>query len=191
MEPTDTLQKQLVGALSRNWWVLLLRGIASIIFGFMLWTLPTEESVETLILVFGIFAFVDGALQVWTAIMERKERDNWVVLMLWGVVGIAAGIMTFTVPGLTAVALLFYIAIWAIAKGVLEIIAAIRLRKEIAGEWLLILGGVISILFGGFLMSNPAAGATALIWVIAMYAFIFGVLFMALSFKLKGLKENA
>ncbi|KKD58986.1 membrane protein [Grimontia sp. AD028] len=191
MEPTDTLQKQLVGALSRNWWVLLLRGIASIIFGFMLWTLPTEESVETLILVFGIFAFVDGALQVWTAIMERKERDNWVVLMLWGVVGIAAGIMTFTVPGLTAVALLFYIAIWAIAKGVLEIIAAIRLRKEIAGEWLLILGGVISILFGGFLMSNPAAGATALIWVIAMYAFIFGVLFVALSFKLKGLKENA
>ncbi|USH02983.1 HdeD family acid-resistance protein [Grimontia kaedaensis] len=191
MEPTDTLQKQLVGALSRNWWVLLLRGIASIIFGFMLWTLPTEESVETLILVFGIFAFVDGALQVWTAIMERKERDNWVVLMLWGVVGIAAGIMTFTVPGLTAVALLFYIAVWAIAKGVLEIIAAIRLRKEIAGEWLLILGGIISILFGGFLMSNPAAGATALIWVIAMYAFVFGVLFVALSFKLKGLKENA
>ncbi|CZF78555.1 HdeD family acid-resistance protein [Grimontia marina] len=191
MEPTDTLQKQLVGALSRNWWVLLLRGIASIIFGFMLWTLPTEESVETLILVFGIFAFVDGALQVWTAIMERKERDNWVVLMLWGVVGIAAGIMTFTVPGLTAVALLFYIAIWAIAKGVLEIIAAIRLRKEITGEWLLILGGIISILFGGFLMSNPAAGAMALIWVIAMYAFIFGVLFVALSFKLKGLKENA
>lgn len=191
MEPTDTLQKQLVGALSRNWWVLLLRGIASIIFGFMLWTLPTEESVETLILVFGIFAFVDGALQVWTAIMERKERDNWVVLMLWGVVGIAAGIMTFTVPGLTAVALLFYIAVWAIAKGVLEIIAAIRLRKEITGEWLLILGGIISILFGGFLMSNPAAGATALIWVIAMYAFIFGVLFVALSFKLKGLKENA
>ncbi|EOD78720.1 putative membrane protein [Grimontia indica] len=190
MEPTDTLQKQLVGALSRNWWVLLLRGIASIIFGFMLWTLPTEESVETLILVFGIFAFVDGALQVWTAIMERKERDNWVVLMLWGVVGIAAGIMTFTVPGLTAVALLFYIAVWAIAKGVLEIIAAIRLRKEITGEWLLILGGIISILFGGFLMSNPAAGATALIWVIAMYAFIFGVLFVALSFKLKGLKEN-
>lgn len=191
MEPTDTLQKQLVGALSRNWWVLLLRGIASIIFGFMLWTLPTEESVETLILVFGIFAFVDGALQVWTAIMERKERDNWVVLMLWGVVGIAAGIMTFTVPGLTAVALLFYIAVWAIAKGFLEIIAAIRLRKEITGEWLLILGGIISILFGGFLMSNPAAGATALIWVIAMYAFIFGVLFVALSFKLKGLKENA
>ncbi|WP_325891781.1 HdeD family acid-resistance protein [Grimontia sp. NTOU-MAR1] len=189
MEPTDTIQKQLVGSLSRNWWVLLLRGVASIVFGFMLWTMPTQESVETLILVFGIFAFVDGSLQVWTALMERKERDNWVVLLLWGVVGIVAGIMTFSVPSLTTVALLFYIAVWAITKGVLEIITAIRLRKEITGEWLLILGGIFSILFGGFLMSNPAAGAIALIWVIATYAFVFGVLFVALSFKLKGLKK--
>ncbi|MBV7300796.1 HdeD family acid-resistance protein [Enterovibrio paralichthyis] len=190
MQPTETLQKQLVGALSRNWWVLLLRGIASIIFGFLLWTLPPGESIETMVLVFGAFAFIDGALQVWTALMERKERDNWVVLLLWGVVGIAAGIMTFSVPGLTAVALLFYIAIWAVVKGVLEIITAVRLRKEIKGEWMLILGGILSILFGGFLMASPAAGAAALVWVIAMYAFVFGVLFVALSLKLKGLKAD-
>ena len=135
MGQTNILQMQLAGALSRNWWVLLLRGFASIIFGLMLWTLPTAESVETLILVFGIFAFVDGSLQVWTAIMERKEREYWGILLLLGGVGIAVGIMTFSVPNLTAVALLFYIAVWAIAKGVLEIITAIKLRKEIAGEW--------------------------------------------------------
>ncbi|MEZ8144447.1 hypothetical protein A1OO_11680 [Enterovibrio norvegicus FF-33] len=190
MEPTETLAKQMVGVLSRNWWVLLLRGIAAIIFGFMMWTLPPGESIETLVLVFGIYAFVDGSLQVWTALVERKDHDNWVVLLLWGVVGIAAGIMTFAVPGLTAVALLFYIAVWAIVKGVLEIITAIRLRKEITGEWLLIFGGIISILFGGFLMSNPAAGAMALVWVIATYAFVFGVLFVALSFKLKSMKTS-
>lgn len=190
MDVKETLQNQLVGALARNWWILLLRGIASLLFGLMLWTLPVAESVETLILVFGVFAFVDGALQVWTALIERKERDNWLVLLLWGLVGIAAGVMTFAVPQLTAVALLFYIAVWAIAKGVLEIIAAVRLRKEIKGEWLLILGGIFSILFGGFLMANPAAGATALIWVIALYAFVFGMLFVALSFKLKTLNKT-
>ncbi|MGF1770522.1 HdeD family acid-resistance protein [Enterovibrio makurazakiensis] len=190
MDSTQALAKQMVGVLSRNWWVLLLRGIASIIFGFMLWTLPAEESIETLVLVFGIYAFVDGSLQVWTALVERKDHDNWIVLLLWGVVGIAAGVMTFAVPDLTAVALLFYIAIWAIAKGILEIVTAIRLRKEIVGEWLLIFGGLISILFGGFLMSNPMAGANALVWVIATYAFVFGVLFVALSIKLKGMKLN-
>ncbi|MDD1791808.1 HdeD family acid-resistance protein [Enterovibrio sp. ZSDZ42] len=190
MGSTQALAKQMVGVLSRNWWVLLLRGIASIIFGFMLWTLPAEESIETLVLVFGIYAFVDGSLQVWTALVERKDHDNWIVLLLWGVVGIAAGVMTFAVPDLTAVALLFYIAIWAIAKGILEIVTAIRLRKEIVGEWLLIFGGLISILFGGFLMSNPMAGANALVWVIATYAFVFGVLFVALSIKLKGMKLN-
>lgn len=190
MGATDTLQKQLVGALARNWWVLLLRGIASLLFGIMLWTLPVGESIETLIVVFGIFAFVDGALQVWTALMERKERENWLVLLLWGLVGIAAGLMTFIVPQLTAVALLFYIAIWAVAKGVLEIITAVRLRKEIRGELFLILGGILSILFGGFLMMNPTAGATALVWVIAAYAFVFGLLFVGLSLKLKSMRVS-
>ncbi|MDD1782995.1 HdeD family acid-resistance protein [Enterovibrio sp. ZSDZ35] len=190
MSTPETLARQMVSSLSKNWWVLALRGVASILFAVMLWTLPPQESVETLILVFGIFAFVDGSLQVWTAVMDRKSHDNWVVLVLWGLVGIAAGIMTFTVPGLTAVALLFYIAVWAIAKGVLEIIAAIRLRKEIKGEWLLVLLGLISIVFGGFLMANPAAGALTLIWIIAMYAFVFGALFIALAFKLKSFKPE-
>lgn len=133
----------------------------------------------------------DGLLQSWTAIIERKDRENWILLLLWGVVSIVAGIMTFTMPGITAIALLFYIAIWAIAKGVLEMIAAIRLRKEIAGEWLLILGGIFSIVFGGFLMANPAAGAVAIIWVIATYAFVFGAVFAALSLKLRGLKHTS
>ncbi|SKA45918.1 HdeD family acid-resistance protein [Enterovibrio nigricans] len=190
MSTPETLARQMVSSLSKNWWVLALRGVAAVVFAVMLWTLPPQESIETLILVFGVFAFVDGSLQVWTAIMDRKSHDNWIVLVLWGVVGIAAGIMTFAVPGLTAVALLFYIAVWAIAKGVLEIIAAIRLRKEIKGEWLLVLLGVISIFFGGFLMANPAAGALTLIWVIATYAFVFGVLFVALAVKLKGFKSE-
>lgn len=190
MESSETLHKQLAGALIRHWWVLLLRGIISIIFGLMLWTLPTVASIETLVLVFGIFVLADGLLQSWTAFIERKDRENWILLLLWGVVSVVAGILTFTMPGITAIALLFYIAIWAITKGVLEIIAALRLRKEIAGEWLLILGGIFSIVFGGFLMANPAAGAVAIIWVIATYAFVFGAVFVALSLKLRGLKHT-
>ncbi len=187
----ESVEKQLVGALARNWWVLLLRGMVAVVFGVMAWTMPPSQSIETLVLVFGVFAFVDGSLQVWTALAERRERDNWVLLMMWGLVGIGAGVMTFSVPELTAVALLFYIAVWAIAKGVLEIMAAIRLRKEITGEWLLILGGVISIIFGGFLMANPAEGAIALLWIIAMYAFIFGLLFIVLAFKLRKVGASA
>ncbi|WP_158161806.1 HdeD family acid-resistance protein [Grimontia hollisae] len=190
MESSETLHEQLAGALIRHWWVLLLRGIISIIFGLMLWTLPTVASIETLVLVFGIFVLADGLLQSWTALIERKDRENWILLLLWGVVSVVAGILTFTMPGITAIALLFYIAIWAITKGVLEIIAALRLRKEIAGEWLLILGGIFSIVFGGFLMANPAAGAVAIIWVIATYAFVFGAVFVALSLKLRGLKHT-
>jgi uncharacterized membrane protein HdeD (DUF308 family) len=94
-------------------------------------------------------------------------------------------VLTFLAPALTALALLFYIAIWAIATGVLEIVAAIRLRKEIENEWMLIVAGLASVVFGVLLMAQPAAGALALLWLIASYAIFFGVLLVILAFKVR------
>lgn len=180
----NTIVNQFSGILSRNWWVLLLRGLVAIAFGVLVWFQP-GISLAALVLLFGAYSAADGILGVWTAIAERKEREHWGLLLIWGLLGIGIGILTFLVPGITALALLFYIAIWAVATGVLEIVAAIRLRKEIEGEWLLILGGLVSVVFGVILMAQPLAGALAVLWMIAIYAVIFGVLLVILAFRVR------
>lgn len=179
----------LAAILARNWWVLLLRGLVAIAFGVLAWIQP-GITIAALVLLFGAYTLVDGVLGAWTAIAGRKEHEHWWVLLLWGVVGIAVGVMTFVAPGVTAFALLFYIAIWAVATGVLQIVAAVRLRKEIAGEWLLALGGLASVVFGVLLMAQPGAGALALVWLIATYAVVFGIVLVLLAFKLRGLRSR-
>ena len=114
-----------------------------------------------------------------------KGHEYWWLLLLEGLVGIGIGLLTFFAPGITALALLFYIAIWAIATGILEIAAAIRLRKEIDNEWLLLLAGLASVVFGVLLAMQPAAGALALLWLIGSYAIVFGVLLLVLAFKIR------
>ena len=173
---------KLATILSRNWWVLLLRGIVAIAFGVLTWFQP-GISLASLVLLFGVYSMADGILGTWTAIAGRKERDHWWVLLLEGLVGIGVGLLTLFAPGVTALALLFYIAIWAIATGVLEIVAAIRLRKEIEGEWLLVLGGLASVVFGVLLMARPGVGVLAVLWLVAAYAVVFGVLLVILAFK--------
>ncbi|HXY54305.1 MAG TPA: HdeD family acid-resistance protein [Nitrospirota bacterium] len=178
----NIVEKQLATILSRNWWVLLLRGIIAIIFGVLAWVQP-GISLAALVLLFGIYALTDGILGVWTAVAGQGEHEHRWVLLLWGLIGIGVGIMTFVVPGVTALALLFYISIWAIATGVLEIVAAILLRRVIKNEWLLILGGLASVVFGVLLMAQPVTGALAVLWLIGTYAFIFGVVLVILAFK--------
>ena len=173
----------MVNALAKNWWLLLLRGIAAIIFGVLAFAWPAI-TLLTLIMFYGAYALVDGVLAILAAIMGGAPAPRWWLAVI-GVLGIAAGIMTFMMPGLTAMVLLFFIAAWAITTGVFQIIGAIRLRKEIDNEWLLILGGIISVLFGIGIMLAPGAGALALVWVIGTYAVIEGVLFVVVSFRLK------
>jgi len=176
----------LTDVLSRGWWHLLLRGLAAIAFAILTWFRP-GISLTALVLLFGAYALVDGVLAVWTAIAGRKIYDGWWVLLLIGLIGVAVGIMTFMTPGITALALLYYIAFWAIFRGILEISTAIRLRKEIEGEWLLILGGVASVVFGVLLLARPGAGALAVITLIAVYALVVGIILVILAFKVRGL----
>lgn len=181
----NLVKDRLASILTRSWWLLLLRGLAAIAFGVLTWIQP-GISLAALVLLFGAHSMADGILGVWTSIAGRQDHEHWWVLLLGGLLGVGVGILTFLAPGLTALAILFYIAIWAIATGVLEIVAAIRLRKEIKGEWMLILAGLASLVFGILLMAQPGAGALALLWLIASYAVVFGVLLVILAFKARG-----
>ena len=170
--------------LHRSWWVLLLRGAAAIIFGVLTWMQPVA-SAAALVLVFGAYVFVDGLLGIYTAIKSRKESRHWWLVLLWGLTGVIVGVLTAINPAVTALVLTIYIGVWALMTGVLQIVAALRLRKEIDGEWILVLGGLLSVLFGIFVLAQPGAGLMAMLWVLATYAVIFGVLMVILAFKIK------
>ena len=175
----------LANMLSRYWWMTALRGAAWILFGLTVLTWP-GLSLVVLTLMFGAFVLVDGISATATAIGGRKEHKGWWVLLLVGLCGIAVGVMTFFTPGLTALALLLYIAAWAIATGVLQTVTAIRLRKEIEGEFWLALSGVLSVLFGLLILARPGAGAMSVLWLIGLYAMVFGAMLVVLAFRVRG-----
>jgi len=170
--------------LSRNWWLMLLRGIAAIVFGVLIFAKP-QISLQVLVYLFGVYVLVEGILGIAVAVQARGELDSWGVLFLWGLFGVAVGVLTFVKPEITALALLFYIALWAIATGVLEIAAAIRLRELIKNEWLLILAGLVSVAFGVLLIARPEAGVLAVLALIGVYAIVFGVLLVTFAFKIR------
>ncbi len=180
----NTILTHLASTLARGWWLLLLRGLVAIVFGVLAWVQP-GITLAALVLLFGAYSMADGVLGLWTAITGPKGHEYWWLVLLQGLVGIGIGFLTFFAPGITALALLFYIAIWAIATGVLETAAAIRLRKEIDNEWLLLLAGLASVVFGILLAAQPAVGALALLWLIGSYAILFGVLLLILAFKVR------
>ena len=182
----DNLSTGVVAALGRAWWLVLLRGIAAIVFGLLAWAWPGATLI-TLALFWGAYVLVDGIAALWSW-WHARARGNamWQVILI-GVLGIAAGIFTFLSPGITALALLLLIAVWAVANGVFQIAAAIRLRKEIDNEWLLILSGVLSVAFGVLMILFPGAGAMAVLWMIGAFAIAYGVLLVLFAFKLKRL----
>jgi uncharacterized membrane protein HdeD (DUF308 family) len=179
----------MIATLSRNWWVLAIRGVAAILFGIGAFVWP-GITLAVLVLLFGAYALVDGIFAVIAGISVRKEQERWWMMLLSGLAGIVIGIVTFLSPGITALVLLYFIAAWSIVTGAFEIAAAIRLRKEIEGEWLLALAGLASLIFGILLVVLPGPGALALIWLIGVYALIYGILMLALAFRLRSLGET-
>jgi uncharacterized membrane protein HdeD (DUF308 family) len=173
-----------VDTLVRNWWVVLLRGLAGVLFGLLTFFEP-GISIAALVLLFGAYAFADGILAIVSVIRNRSATDRWWLVLLEGVAGVVAGVVTLISPGLTALALLYVIAAWALVTGGLEIAAAIRLRKAITGEWLLALSGIASIALGVILVLFPVAGALALVLWIGAYALVLGTLLILLSLRLR------
>ena len=175
--------------LGRNWGWIVLRGVAAVLFGVLAFVLP-GITLAVLVIVWGAYALADGILSLIAAYRVRDQGKPFWSLVIVGLLGIAAGIVTFIWPGMTALLLLIFIAAWAIVMGIFQIIAAIRLRKEIQNEWLLGLSGVLSVLFGIIMFVQPGAGAIAVIWVIAAYAIVFGVLLIWLGLRLKKRSES-
>jgi len=173
----------MIHALARNWGWIALRGVAAIVFGVLALIWPSS-AFAALVIFFGAYCFVDGIFDL-IALFRGGTGNRFWVLVLEAVVGIGIGILTFTRPATTALVLLYYIGAWAIITGVLEIVAAVRLRKEITGEFWMGLAGALSIIFGVLLFVYPVQGSLAIaIWV-GVYALIFGIVLVALSLRLK------
>jgi len=178
----------MIGLFARNWWLVLLRGIIAIVFGILALRRP-GITLGALVLLFGVYALIDGLFSLFHAIAGWSHRDDRWLLVLEGLIGIGAGFVTLQAPGITAVALVFFIAVWALATGVIRIIEAIRLRREISGEFWLILSGIAAVVFAFLVMERPAAGALAMIWMIGWYAIFMGAMLAILSFKLRNLRR--
>jgi len=175
--------------LTQNWWVLALRGVAALLFGIGAFLWP-GLTIGVLVLLFGAYALADGIFAIIAGIATRKEQERWWLMLLVGLAGVLTGVLTLLWPGITALILLYFIAGWSMVTGILQIAAAIRLRKEIEGEWLLALAGVGAVIFGLLLVSLPGAGALALIWLIGSYALLYGILLLVLAFRLRSLRNS-
>jgi uncharacterized membrane protein HdeD (DUF308 family) len=181
----------LLHALADNWWLLLLRGIAAIALGILAFFWP-GLTLLTLIFLWGVYAVADGVFALWAAVSGRggEIAPRWWLAVV-GLAGIVAGVLAFAWPGVTALVLLLFIAAWAIVTGMLQIWGAIRLRKEIEGEWLLVLSGLLSIAFGAVLIAWPGAGALAVVWLIGWFSILAGCIYVALALRLKKHKRPA
>lgn len=177
-------------AASKYWWVVLLRGILSILFGLAVWFFP-ELTLATMVIVFGAYALVDGIATIFYSWSSRSTDKDWTGHLIEGILGVLFGIVVLTWPELatltTGLTLLVVIAIWAVATGIMQIVAAIRLRKEIENEFWLGLSGLISVIFGLYIFRFPVGGALAIAWLIGIYAVAFGVMFIVLAVRLRNM----
>jgi uncharacterized membrane protein HdeD (DUF308 family) len=181
--PGTVLMRPTLDALARNWWLILLRGICAVIFGVLTFIWP-GLTLLTLVLFYGAFSLLDGAFSIAAAVKGGAPMPRW-WLALVGLLGIGVGIITLAWPQITGIVLLMFIAGWAIASGLLQIIGAIALRKEIEGEWWLVASGILSVVFGVLLIMYPGAGALSLAFVIGAFAVAYGILLIGFSLRLK------
>jgi uncharacterized membrane protein HdeD (DUF308 family) len=175
-------------SLTRNWWLIALRGTLAVIFGAVAFVWP-GITFEVLVLLFGAYALVDGALLLTYGLLATGSQDSWWPLVLAGILGIAIGVLTFAQPATTALALVYLIGAWAIITGLLQVVAAIRLRDYISNEWLMGISGVLSILFGALVVAQPGPGSLALVYLFGFYAILMGAAQIAFGFRLRSLGE--
>lgn len=170
--------------LTRNWWLVVLRGVLAILFGAAAFFMPGLAWLS-LIVLFGTYAILDGVFAMMSGLISSKFSPRWWVFLLEGLVSVAAGTIALVRPDIAGIALVWLIAGWAVLTGVLEILAAVRLRKEITNEWMLGFGGFVSIVLGALLFFQPAAGGLVITLMIGAYALIFGIALVALGLRLR------
>lgn len=161
-------------------WILFLRGIISIFFGAIVFLHPAL-TLQVLVLFFSVYVIIMGLSTIIYSISERKSRDDWWILLLEGCVGVVVGCLVWVWPALSAVMLLYVIAVWAIITGIMQLFTAIKYRQFIQHDFWLGLSGIVSVLFGSYIILYPGAGAIALAWLIGAYAVLFGVLLICMG----------
>jgi uncharacterized membrane protein HdeD (DUF308 family) len=186
--PAHVMPASMLQALAKSWWLLLIRGLVGILFGVLAITWP-GLTLLFLAMFYGAFAFIDGILAIVAAVRGGTLTPRWWLAIL-GIAGVAAGLLAFGWPGITALVLLYFIAAWAIVVGVTQIMGAIALRREIDDEWLLIAGGTLAILFGVALFARPGAGAVALAVVIGAFAIAHGILFVLFALRVRSFQRR-
>jgi len=174
----------MLGVLARNWWALLIRGIAAVIFGLLAFFWPGATGFA-LVILFGAYAFVDGIFALISAVRAAESHQRWIAFALEGIIGLIIAAITLFHPLITAIALYYTIAIWAILTGILELVGAFQLRSLIPNEWMLIIGGILSIVFGVLLAVYPLPGILTVIYLIGFYALLFGIVLIVFAFRLK------
>ncbi len=174
--------------LAHNWWMVALRGLVAMLFGLTALLLP-DITLTVLVLLFGAYVLLDGVLTIAAGIANRAGEERWWVL-LEGITGAVIGVAIIIWPGIKEFVLLYLIALWAIVTGILEILTAIELRKEIEGKWFLALSGLVSLILGVLVALQPAAGVLAIIWMLRLYAIVFGVLLLLLAFRLRDVNNR-
>jgi uncharacterized membrane protein HdeD (DUF308 family) len=177
----------MLNLVTRDWWVFAIRGIAAIAFGILTFVWPAA-TLTVLVFLFGAYVLVDGVALLVALVRGDKvaRRHAWAVGGM-SILGIVAGVATFAWPGLTAVSLLYLVAFWAIAMGTFQVIAAIALRNELDGEFWMALGGLMTIVFGAFLVVFPGAGLLSLVWLVGIWSVVFGVSSLGLAYRLHGI----
>lgn len=180
----------MLASITRNWWMVLVRGLCAVVFGILAFAWP-GITLASLIIVYGVYVIVDGMTAIVVGIAGGADGAPWWQMILVGFASLIAGLVTFLWPGITALVLLAIIAAWSIIRGITEIVVAIQLRALVENEWMLILSGVCSVIFGVLLIVRPGAGALALLWIIGTYAIAIGVLTIVLALRLRSLNTAA
>jgi uncharacterized membrane protein HdeD (DUF308 family) len=177
--------------LVNSWWVLAMRGVIAIAFGVFALMLPSITLLSFVVL-FSAFAIFGGAAWATAAFHNRRTDEHWWVLLLAGILSIGAGIIALVHPTLTALVLVLLIGANALVTGVLDLVVAVRLRKKIHGEFLLVLSGIASLVFGAIVFLYPlGAGAVALVWMVAIYAIFTGAMMLALAVRVRAWTRTA
>lgn len=181
---TAILREDALDKLPMRWWAIMFRGLLGILLGIVAFFMPVA-TLLALVYLFGAYAFFDGVFNLMAAWRQTNRRKPWWALLLSGIAGIGAAVISFVWPGITALVLVYVVSAWALITGGLQIAAAVKLRKEIEGEWLLALSGLLSMILGFFLVFFPSAGAIGLVWYLGAYAVVFGILMVALGWRLR------
>lgn len=183
-DPFKSLFKQI-------WWVVLIRGILAVLFGIVALVWP-DITVWALVVVFAVYAIVDGVVLAFQSIRDRASLDGWGWWLAMGVVSVVAGVVALAWPGITALVLLYVIAFYALLFGLTGIVGGLRFRKVPESGWVwTVVAGVLAVLFGLVLLIFPGEGILGLIFLVGIYAILFGVLLIVMAFQVRSVAKRA